>query len=370
MRNIYKYSLVAFALLAMAGCEQKEISGGDDVIINVETPEYGYIFFDSMLRGGTRGTLINPDGPDDLPLEADFGVIGYTYVANDWTTAEVQARPNVFNQHPLKVTWDSSELMHTYDNDGGGSDDLVPWLGKQKYAFFAYYPYGNGKVVPSGSEVEGNPYIDFTLPSRTSVADHIDVMTAHNIDADYTVRSVGFRMEHRLTAIDVIANNLYKDKDVVVKNVTVAFDNLLYDKVRIPLNMRDEEDLQYPDGMVAGDDRKASYPVLSSDKGVSVDTNTYLTGEDNNTIIIIPQNQYIDTDNDGTTEDCTTGTISGSVRVGDLDDAFEVAFAVNRDLLSGHRYYILLNFSDGDVNVVVIESDKWAERDDIKYDFE
>ena len=373
MRVIYKYLLMAFALWTMVGCAQNEMPGGDDEVINLGAPKYGYIFFDSMLKD-TRGELINPEGPDDEPLKKDFAVIGYTYNADQWTTAEVQAKPNVFAQHPLKVTWNGS--MHTYDDDGNAGDkDLVAWIGKQKYAFFAYYPYGSNYITTSGNGVEGNPYIDFELPSRNSVDSHIDVMTAHNIEADYVTRSVNFRMQHRLTAIDVIANNLYTEgQNVVVTDVTVKLENLLYDKVRIPLNMRDEEALVYPYSPVVT--KTAQYKVLSS-QGVNVTMNTNITGGDkdsgykNKTMIVIPQNQLIDTDNDGVEEDCTiSGTVDVSYTVDGVEKSSTPTFEIDRDLLSGHRYYILLNFSAGDVNIVVIESDKWAERDDIEYEFE
>ena len=360
MGRLFKYSLAAIAIIFAAGCSQKEILGGEEIVI--ETPEYGYIFFDTEISNRTKGALINPDGPDDIPLEKNFGVIGYTYVANEWTTAEVQAKPNVFSTHNLLVEWDENTGTHNYVNTN--AEPFVPWLGKQKYAFFAYYPYNNSNVVTSAANFEGNPYIDFTLPSRSDVSNHIDVLTAQVIDTDYSTRTVSFRMQHKLTALDIIANNLYTEGErVVIKNLTVELDNLLYDNVRIPLNGRDEPELVYYAGMAAS--KTANYPLLSN-AGISVDENNKnITAPNDKTIIIIPQNQKING---------TDYTVKGNVIVGYSVDGVDkgtntIPFSINRDLLSGHRYYILLNFSKGDINIVIIESDMWGDKE-INYEFE
>lgn len=380
MKSILKYSLISIAFAFITGCSQNDVLEDD----NATYPEYGYIFFDTELGNGTKGTLINPNGPDDIPLEADFGVIGYTYVANEWTTAEVQATPNVFSINPLidhwplRVTWNSSNNMHTYTNSA--SEPYVAWIGKQKYAFFAYYPYNNNYVKPSPYNKEGNPYLEFQLPGRGSVnspadvSTHVDVLTAHVIDTDYSTRSVSFRMQHRLTAIDIIANNLYTNGETVnINDISITLNNLVYDKVRIPLNSRDVRELDYYAGVVEDeDDRKAYYKLLSG-KSINVGLNTEITAVEGTTMIVIPQDQKIDTTPDNNNDDKQDFTITGKVKVKYTVKGTEYTlspdFKINRDLLAGHRYYILLNFSDGDINIVVIESDVWSERE-IKYEFE
>ena len=349
------------AVLVMAvGCEDNRVEFiPDDDNSVVEIPEFGYIYFDS--EAATRGELYETDKSDNR-LKADFSVIGYTHPYNDWNSAEPQAKPNVF--YKQKITWNGS--VHSYI-------PLQTWHGKQMYAFFAYYPTG---LTVSEENYEGNPYIDFTF-SRSSLADQVDVMTSHVIDADYRTRTVAFDMKHRLTALDVVANNLYEDQDEIrITSMSITLNNLLYDKVRIPLNMRDEPDLDYYSGMAT--DKTASYTILSSGiLSVTDQTNTPLTSSQaGTTMILIPQNQYYDLNDDGETEDFT---MTGSVKVAydTYNDGTKTGsvgaksypFSINRDLVSGYRYYIQLNFAAGDVTIAILESDMWTD-EDINFDFE
>lgn len=369
MRRFYIYLLLVSALTLMVGCQQGQSTEGGDVVVDLGSPEYGYIQFD--FENGTRGDLYekeNPNDPDDNRLYANFGVMGYTYLANDWTIAEVQAKPTVFASHNQEVVWNKkygTEAMHDYY-------PIREWLGKQKYAFFAYYPYGNDYVKTSAADYEGNPYIEFTLPSRSSVDNHVDVMTGYAIDANYTSRTVGFHMQHRLTALDVTANNLFTEgQKVVVTGLTITLNNLLYDKVRIPLNDRDVSELDYYEGMVAN--KTATYNIYGG-KTIEVvsGVEAKLTEPYAKSMIIIPQNQHIDTNGDGVEEDYTMeGEVIVTYKVNDtLHENKKVEFSVDRDLKERRHYFVQLNFSDGNVNIVILESDEWKDSERIDHEFE
>lgn len=352
MRRYYIFALVLFAL---AACSQGQMpnGGNDDVIINLPESEYGYIFFDA--ETGTRGELIEPA---DKKLRGDFGVIGYTYMADDWTIAEVQAKPNVFDTTPQLVSYDTSKSIHTYS-------PIKPWLGTQKYAFFAYYPWG---LTTSGG-AEGNPYVDFTF-SRDNLANQVDVMTAYAIDTNYATHSVGFNMKHRLTALDILARNLYTSGDLTISSMSIELNNLLYDSVRIPLNDRDEPELVYG-GMAKT--RTAAYTIIEQPIVVECGEEANLASGNAKSIIFIPQDQHIDTNNDGELEDfAMTGTLIVTYTDGNGTEHKnkEIDFTINKDLKAGRRYYVQANFAAGNVNIVILESDEWTDGPKVDHDFE
>ena len=376
MKLILKYLTIAIVLVAFMGCERDDIDipSNDRPIIEGEGAEYGYIFFDSE---STRGTLIEPEKDAngyiiDNRLKQDFAVIGYTYIASEWSYAEAMTKPNVFDKHPQPVIWYEDETIHKYEPEKA-------WIGKQNYSFFAYTPIANN-ITPSGSGEYGNPYIDFTF-QRNNLAAHQDIMTADNIHIDYTAHSVGFSMQHRLTAIDVTANNLYSGgKELKITSMKITLNNLLYDKVRIPLNTSDKIAMTYPYGMAST--KEATYNLLTNGSTLTVAPgaiNALLTPQsEKTTMIVIPQEQYIDTDRDGTPEDYTltgkvnvayqiwkNGTQTGSVTAKDYP------FSFDRSLTTGQRYYVQLNFAEGDVTVGIIQADSWEEYpNDVDHNFE
>lgn len=375
MRASIKYILFIIVAFATLSCDALTTDILPDSNEEIEIPEYGFIYFNGQT---TKGKLYEPD-PEDDRLKANFGVIGYTYNYDNWVSAEPQARPNVFDSHPEQVTWLREDEIHSYT-------EQKAWLGNQLYSFFAFYPE---TLTTSAGTYEGNPYIDFTF-SRNILASQVDVMTAHVIDVDYRTRSVSFEMKHRLTAIDVVGNNLYGDSpndedeepdvdEIEITSMSITFDNLLYDKVKIPLNMRDEQELDYYEGIATDDEGNeatgASYtfipPVIKNT------TNTPLTtSKDKSTIIIIPQKQYIDTNGDNIEEDKTlNGIVKLSYKCKKNNETIDTVaendyeFSINRDLIAGHRYYIQLNFAAGDVTIAILESDMWDDYN-INYSFE
>ena len=369
MRECVKYLTMVLALIAVLGCEHNIIDmPSTDNIIEGEGAEYGYIFFDSQT---TRGTLIEPEKDAngnivDDRLKQDFAVIGYTYISSDWSYAEAMTKPNVFDNHPQTVAWDGTYYPP------------VKWLGKQNYSFFAYTPVADN-ITPSGSGVYGNPYIDYTFP-RGDLAAQQDVMTADNLHIDYTAHSVEFSMQHRLTAIDVTANNLYSNgTEVKITSMSITLENLLYDKVRIPLNTTNKIAMTYPAGMASN--KTANYNLLRDNKPITVASgviNALLTPQGaNTTMIVIPQEQYIE-NGDGDTEDFTlTGKVNVGYQIYENGTqtcsvtAKDYVFSFDRSLVSGQRYYVQLNFAEGNVTVGIIQADSWEEYpNDVNHDFE
>ena len=356
MKLASKYILIVALLVALFSCEggQENLGvGGNDTTI--EIPEYGYIYFDGA--AASRGVLYETTA-DDKRLKANFGVIGYTHTYDDWNAAKVQAKPNVF--YNQKVEWNGN--IHSYS-------PAKQWIGKQQYAFFAYYPYveSSSNIELSGDGYEGDPYIDFTF-NRGDLAAQVDVMTGWAIDVDYSTPTVAFNMEHRLAAIDVVANNLYKEEDadeIEITSITIKLENLVYDKVRIPLNTRDIAGLDYTKYGVATT-KTATYKLGANmyNKTIKKEVNTQVTGSDyTSSMIVIPQSQIL----------------SGNVNVGyktkregtiiDTVEAKDYSFSFSREIVSGYRYYIQVNFASGNVTIAVLESDMWEEKK-INHDFE
>ena len=355
MRTNYHISAAVLALVALASCNNEGLEE--------QVPEHGYIFFNTEVD--SRGALIEDR------LEDNFGVLGY-YYGSTWDAAKAQARPNVFATYNQQVTWNGT--AHTYSPQQS-------WKSGQKYSFFAYYPYGNAKVSPSAATHEGNPYITYTLASRSDATALVDVMTSQVIDTDATHPYVDFVMKHRLTAIDVVARNFNEQgQNVNITGMSIEFENLLFDNVRIPLNYTDEPDLVY-ETLPTQNTGAASYPLHSGSTIVvppsqedSEDTRI-TTSVNKTTMVVIPQNRFYDLDKNGTinetTEDCALkGKIYLSYSIGDTTKPNEsLDFQINKDLKSGRRYYIQLTFTTSGITIAVVESVEWSD-ENIYHEFE
>ena len=228
MRN--KLFLFVMTVFALTACNNSETEW-DEVVVDL--PAHGYILFDSPAP--TRGELITD-------MKRNFGVMGYSWNYNDandvWNTVKVQAKPNEFCSQ--KITYDAASNLHSYDARSTHGTVLVPWKPTCKYSFFGYYPHeteANGALTVSGSNVEGTPYLTYTLPN--SPASMLDVMTAKLFNTDYkTAREVALNFEHRLAAVDIQMINMnakFGGKDVYVKlsNLKMNFTNLKYSKAKI-----------------------------------------------------------------------------------------------------------------------------------------
>lgn len=357
MRN--KLFLIAMSVLALTGCSNTETEL-DEVVVDL--PAHGYILFDTPVP--TRGELVSD-------MNRNFGVMGYSWDYNDandvWNTVKVQAKPNEF--HAKMVTY--SDGLHSYT-------PLVPWKVASKYTFFGYYPHqseSEGSVAVSGDNVEGTPYLTYTLP--TDPAQMQDVMTASVYNTDYrSSREVALTFKHRLAAVDVQMINLnakFGDKDVHVKltDLKLNFTNLKYNKAKVWMDESMGMDRTEAVNKEASYTMSSSLTIAPSD----ITTGTTIMESTGSPLILIPQEV-----------DGTTGALKGTVTFnlsyvdgnGDaitLTDAevktgphsHDIVF--DGDLVAGRKHVIQLAFTRDAVTVQIIPPSEWTENDvDIEFE--
>lgn len=341
MKKLSNISAATLAFMVLFGCSNDVTEKCPVDVI----PKNGYIFFDTEVT--SRGTLI------EERLKDNYGVLGYKY-ASDWSTAKVQATPNVFDDPSVsddkynpKVIWDGTKHSYT---------PLKQWQSRQKYSFFAYYPY---ELSPSAADKEGNPYVTYTLASRQDATLLFDVMTAQVIDTDGTSGNVNFTMKHRLSAIDVIARNFMENGiSVEVSDVSIHFDNLLYDNVQIPLNYEEEPDLVYG---ATSNTPTATYPLFS--EKTTIDSGSEATFTANGkSMIVIPQKDFLKGE--------ITLTYKNSKADAVVNENKVIPFDMGKEIMPGRRYGIQLTFTEEDVTIAIVESEEWAEIEDIYHEFE
>ena len=332
-------------LCCMLGCDEVEV---------IEQPlqsQQGYIYFNTEVS--TRGELV-----EELN-EKSFGITAYNYTG-EWSFVKVQANPNVFQSHGQEVTWDGG--MHTYT-------PLVPWDASKKYAFFGYYPHGNSNVILSDKNVEGTPYIDFTLPNTLNAM--VDVMTASLMDTDNSSsNAVGLTFKHRLTAMDVQARNFHEQGySIRIKSLTMRFDSLLYNKVRLPL----DDALEITRSSTNNWTKIQTYQLVSNSNPITIEPAGTTTGSapaisitNNSSLIFIPQEA-----------DATGKFLRGNVSMtydvieGNRTNTktFTTNFDVGKSLLAGRKYYFLINFSTTSVSIAIVDSGEWTDKN-IEIEFE
>lgn len=356
-----KYCLPIFvlALSALCGCDSNTL---DDIENEVQLPLYGYIHFDT--QAPTRAGLVED-------MKRNFGVMGYSWEYNDandvWNTVKVQAKPNEF--HAKMVTY--SDGLHSYT-------PLVPWKVASKYTFFGYYPHeseSGGSVAVSGDNVEGTPYLTYTLPNDPARMQ--DVMTASVYNTDYrSSREVALTFKHRLAAVDVQIINLnakFGDKDVHVKltDLKLNFTNLKYNKAKVWMDESMGMDRTEAVNKEASYTMSSSLTIAPSD----ITTGTTIMESTGSPLILIPQEV-----------DGTTGALKGTVTFnlsyvdgnGDaitLTDAevktgphsHDIVF--DGDLVAGRKHVIQLAFTRDAVTVQIIPPSEWTENDvDIEFE--
>ena len=390
-RNYYILSILF--ILIFVGCGQKI----EQPPVEIEIPENGYIFFNTKGEIKTKGELIEGH------LYDDFAVIGYSYpFRDDWNTVKVMATPNVLTDvnnnyvASKQIEWDGSS--HVYS-------PLAAWKSSQKYSFFAYYPYSTENPAPSGINYEGEPFITYTLASRNDPDNLVDVMTSYVLNTFVTEsqnKNVDFKMEHRLSAIDIIASNFNDNvngKPVYVKisDLTIRFANLLYDKVVIPLNTKESSAFgtktkarntgaEYT--IIGTNNSIMSSPCLQDlDGNGEADGDTPLTyGTDangntlNKSLIVIPQKiseveslvganyrltatltfKYSYVYSDGSLVEYNKEDGSGTEIVNNVAATKIVEF--EKDLSAGRRYYLQMSFSRSNVTIAIVETNTWTKK--------
>lgn len=357
-----KYCLPIFvlALSALCGCDSNTL---DDIENEVQLPLYGYIHFDT--QAPTRAGLVED-------MKRNFGVMGYSWEYNDandvWNTVKVQAKPNEF--YAKMVTY--SDGLHSYT-------PLVPWKVASNYTFFGYYPHeseSGGSVAVSGDNVEGTPYLTYTLP--TDPAQMQDVMTASVYNTDYrSSREVALTFKHRLAAVDVQIINLnakFGDKDVHVKltDLKLNFTNLKYNKAKVWM----DESMGMDRTEAAN--KKASYSMTTTP--LTVDPSDVASGTINmvssgSPLILIPQEV------DGTTQSLKGSVtfnlayVDGNGNVNTPADAevqpgnhtHDIVF--DGDLVAGRKHVIQLVFTRDAVSVQIIPPSEWTDNNvDIEFE--
>lgn len=369
LRNIL---VLAVALVAFWGCKN------DTQLVNEEettsSPKNGYIFFDTAIE--SRGALVFDDY-----LTKDFNVIGYK--SNEkWETVKVQATQNsigVFQTKPQLVTY--SNNAHSYTNP-------KQWE-NYYYAFFAWYPID---IYYSGDSHIGNPYITYTL-DRTNSTNHKDVMTACYTDikpGPGVSKTVTFEMRHRLSALDIIARSYVNnttlgisddaiDTKVLIKDVDIQLENLIYDKATIPLNTLDDNE------KIIGENESSKTNGSFGDFAVgqtisyyqSSENDVNVTGDNDKTMILIPQEDnvictvtvtydIVDVNNENSS---IWDSVYKDTPQEDIPDKRQEISTTIKSLNEGTYYRLMLNFTKSGITLVVLEANDW-EDEYIEHEFD
>lgn len=368
------FCILTLFLVALTGCDRG--------VLSPERP-LSYIFFDSQVD--TRGELVS-----DMEGK-DFGVTAFKYKGYWDIVSAGQIRPNVF--HKQLVQWKGTS--HQYDASGSALNpsgtSLMPWEGDGTlYSFFAYYPYD--RVTASGIDVDGEPYIDYTL----NHSDMVDVMTSYKVkDVDNSIsNSVGFTMKHRLSAVDVHIGNYINDVNgkavtVSISDLTITFDNLLYSGVSLWMDPEysHEESTLDPGvkSLTAASSPSASFTLLSGSQTASVskDQRVNITGDKGKTLIIIPQKktngEYLKgkasfkfsfTDDDGNPIAVPLLNPDGEGMI-DVSSGTRnnISFDMQKDIAEGQKYYLQLIFMNGLVTMNATSGTYWDDKN-INIEFE
>ena len=379
MKIFYKI-LGIFSIVAALGSCSKNISSGDgdDMVIDSNSR---YIQFDPGIS--TRGSLVTSQY-----LEADFAVIGYQY-PKDWKTAISMATPNVFDSPVQKVTFKDGIYQYS---------PLKVWTGNY-YSFFAYYPYEDESIELFDADYEGSPYIKYTHPTSTDPSNMVDIMTASYIDTHVDASpEVRMKMEHRLSAIDIMARNYYQytDESDVPHLVTIEITDLTlslttYKGAQIYLDSNYEGlngssivpfDYDEKTGIAPTQTIAYKFPSLDINPNGSDDTAFRQISKDGKTLLMIPQpneamkgvlnmtykKRYTPKDENG-------NDLEDAYIINDKDNTAVFTEEIDLSqydcrLKEGSRYYIEITFTSDAVSVNILKSDEWDELDDVELEFE
>lgn len=360
------YIFALCALLFAYGCENN-LGLPEEEDNHVIIPGGEYIYLDAGVS--TRGSLV-----EGTSLNAGFGAYGFTYNFNNrWTTFRVTGKPNVFGSVPQEVTYNDGFYSYT---------PMKQWEGG-KYTFFAYYPYGNDNVVPSGDE-ENTPYVTYS-PSLSSTSNHADIMTAIFEDTSLSSSPYAyFDFHHRLAAVDVAALNFYEyshnedgsvhtDKVTIeITDLSLAFKNLSYKSAQIYLDRRVSSVRTENDA----ENDAASFTVVSGGNveitpSTTSDFQLITNAASKQTMLLIPQeNENLE----------VTTTITFKKRLPNgtylTDDGGGDTFtdtkltSFGQALKEGSRYYIQITFTSSAVSINIITSAEWDEINNIDHEFE
>ena len=390
-RNIY---ILAFAFVALVGCskEPQQPNVEVDNIPSGPIMEFG-------INLDTRAEII-PGGEGTI-LDK-LGLYGYQYANqtdSEWTWAQTTALPNVFNNTPEPLTYDSSGRYYN-------ASDTYTWTGN-KYAFFAYYPFEHTSFECSPNTEPGTPYLTYTL-DRSDVENMADIMSSARTNLTSVNRYVTFHMIHRLSAVDVDVCNIYQHDetvdgvttyygvDIEIHTLVLKFSNLHNDKSKIYLDARGHSEATESTG-----DKTATYQFVQSTDPITVeykanddDPNYTLTEKHDLTMFFIPQEEkdlavsvdvtfkkklsgsdtYL-TNNDKVYTYDNDGVVTNEANAEGYGTEFfyvrDKSVNFEQDLEEGYRYFVTLNFTSAAVSINIVTATQWQDtKDDIIHGFD
>lgn len=401
--------------MVFAGCENSENIGNNEGSNEIEIPVSGdYITFCTDVQQ-SRASLITTNY-----IEDSFGIFSYIYDGtNSWGAYKVNAKPN---EKALGQEGFITKVWH--DNGTYTYGTAEKWDTGSKYAFFAYAPYDHDKVQPSGENVEGTPYVTYSLDTEDATK-HADVVTGYAVNCYAAINKyVTFRMRHRLSAVDVAAVNYYdysydsgsvdaqgepiyatEKVTIEIAEMTAKFTNLQYGSADIYLD--NSEIVRYPAS------EQPSYPIVIKDGGYELKPSTssefdYISVDQSTTMLFIPQEDdpMINTDDLTVTLDVKykkkrpDGTYLWTVVETVMEDGEEREYKVdvpagsdtsnidpyptavgektvlgtenntftttqtatfNQPLIAENRYYALLTFTSHAVSINILTAAAWNE---------
>lgn len=230
--------IVTLFLLSMTGCSKSYSSG--------EAEEYnGYIFFSQGIE--TKAALV-----ESADAMGQFGVVGFKYDKSlTWETHKAtNPTPNVF-YNDAGTENEKVETLTCNDDGTASYTPLQGWSNINKYAFFAYYPIGNGNVTLANLDgtayTGGVPAVKYSMSTTGLKESMVDVMTAtaHTdkywlsaTESNVVNNDIEFSFSHRLSCLGVQISNS-SEGSIVVKNVKVNISGVRHKEIIIPLDGTD-----------------------------------------------------------------------------------------------------------------------------------
>lgn len=364
-----------------------------DSIVTIPNEWGGYIHFGSESVSSKASNLVTS------MTGLNYDVIAFQYPnTTNWSTFMATGTPNSsVTKFPFPTLVNYGDGAWTYNasikNNGV---PLVAWANGQRYTFFAFYPpipshlTGSPVTMSSSESSAGTPVITYTTPSGANpLAPSAlkDVVTAAVKDATSSVGTVNFAFKHRLSCLTIEARNFDQIKDTdnesqinakkqTIKNLTLHITSKMYTTLDIPL-----------DPLMASTPGGERYNVeytISGSTPINVDpipvggeVGVVSVSGDNN-ILFIPQspngpdgNPDTDGDNMPHLQGYVTFTDKGGlIQTGDSSKNgvngykydTNLQFTSDKDFIAGKKYSVIINFTNGNISVAIIESGDWEDQ--------